>query len=133
MARTRIVRRNQRSTSSLLSYRSPQNLALSPREIRYIRRQARQASVSRLQAQRESWEPTVPSPEEREHYSWVRIHNNLEDRRRARELRQQRETEYQEMLFSYWSWRDRLSPQEFAPFRTEQVIPTYLWSQLSFP
>ena len=132
MARTRIVRRNQRSTSSLLSYRSPQNLALSPREIRYIRRQARQASVSRLQAQRESWEPTQPSPEEREHLCWVRRHNNLEDRRRARELRQQRETEYQEMLFSYWSWRDRLSPQEFAPFRSEHLIPMYLWSRDNF-
>ena len=132
MARTCIVPRNRRSTSSLLSNRSPLNLTLTPREIWYIRHQARQASTSRLEAQRAYWEPTQPSSEEREHYSWVRRHNDLEDRRRAHELRQRRETEYQEMLFSYWSWRDRLSPEGFAPFRSERMIPRYLWSHTNF-
>ena len=50
----------------------------------------------------------------------------------AHDPQEQMETEYQNLLFNYWSWHRRLRPEEFSVFKNLKIIPRYLWSHEDF-
>lgn len=140
MARTRIVERNRRGIPRNLAISSLTNPPdsdsdapdLTPRQIRYFNRQRRRALNARLEIERVAYRPIQPSAQERERLRQVRLENERAERRRAHELRNSRETEYQHLLFTYWAWHRRLSPEEFNVFKNPEIIPRYLWSHEDF-